>query len=1506
MKSFIVTLFFLFGIVSSFFSQVSSYSFSQSSGTYTAITGGTSHNTTQSDNANYSFTLPFTFTYNGTGYTVARPTTNGFLVLGANAPSTSNYTPLSSGTTNFAISAFALDLRSIVRSEVLGTAPNRIYVCQWSSVERWSGSSWQADAMNFQIRLYETTNVIDIIYGSNTGTSTSSSVQVGLRGSANTDYNNRSKTGNTAWLNNTSAGSANTSTVNYVNTSLPASGTTFTWTPPVPPTITSLGTSSGCVGSQLVINGTNLTGATAANVKIGGTAVSSIVSNTGTVLTVVVGSGTTGTVSVTTLGGSATSSSSFTINSGPTISYTGSPFQYTQNTAISNLTPTTSGTSFSSTLPAGLTINSTTGVISGTPTTPQVATNYTITATASGCSNTTTISIAVRPSNDNCSAATALSCGTSGLSGTTVGTLTETPPQGLSSNFGVWYQFVGDGQISKITIVQGIDTRLLIMSASACGGPYTTVADIDEITSTNEVFSFTTTNSTQYYVYIAHYNPGSTTTGTFTISRECVTPATNDLCANASTLTIDATAISTSFTGSSSSGGAYVDATYPDLWYKVTPTCSGSYQFALTNSSFDADIYLYSDCSSTSNLMTGGATSANNETGTATLNAGTTYYLRVVDFGQGGSTFSLQVTSVSTGPNVPSSISGSTTVCSSTTDLVYSVTNVPGTTYNWTLPSGWSQTAGGTTNSITVTAGSSSGNISVTATTTCGTSSASTLGISVSSVPSISISPSSPTICIGDIQSLTSSLGPTTTHNVGPNAPLSGATSATFGISSFYNTFNVTQAATLVSVDVFPTATIGTSASIVIANSSGTIISTTNYTTTVTGGTRQTVTINFSMSVGNGYRIGQGGSGISMRRELSLGGYPYTSSVATITGSNNGSAYYYTYNMVFSTPNTITWSPVTNLFTNTSATTSYTAGTSTQIVYARPSTTTTYTVTGTNSLGCSSTSSTSITVNSPSASSINTATGQTLTNGDFVWDGSSTTSWGTSGNWYLYNGTSFEVATTDPNTSSNVFIVPSSTTQCISSVNSPILNLPKTINNLTVVTGATLDLSSNTLNVTGNIDERGSIIGSGTINLNGTGVQTISGTGTVTLPNLTINKLSGSVSLSNPLTVGNTLTMTSGNINNGTNLLEVGTSVSSIGSIDWTSGTVTGPLKRWFTNTTNSTQSSGIFPVGNSSFNRWAQINFTSVPTSGGSITTQYVSGLASTGLNGLPLTASGQLVQNYEDEGYWDITPDSYTGSLSQATYTITLRGNNLSSPTDISVTRIIKSSGPSHTTWQACGTHGSQSGNTTDFTINSTLNTGFSFFNIASNSNSPLPVELLDFNANCSESGILLTWRTASEHNTSHFNLEKSRNGIDWQKIHTEQAAGNSTHLITYNFTDNNSLNGLNYYRLNQYDLDGVSEQFGPISINCLESNGGYFSIFPNPSSTSFTILINNELLVGDAIMLITNDLGKEVYTKNITVLPGINLFNIESLDINSGIYYLSVVNNYYTSGVIKQVIR
>ena len=156
---------------------------------------------------------------------------------------------------------------------------------------------------------------------------------------------------------------------------------TFNVIPPPPPTITSLGSIAGCVGTTLTINGTNFAGATAAGVTIGGTPVTSIVSNSGTVMVVTIGTGTTGTVSVTALGGTVVSSQTFTVNPLPVISGMGCLF------VSSNLTLTgdPTGGSWTSGTPAIATIDVASGYVNALSNGSSV---ITYTAPTTGCIST--------------------------------------------------------------------------------------------------------------------------------------------------------------------------------------------------------------------------------------------------------------------------------------------------------------------------------------------------------------------------------------------------------------------------------------------------------------------------------------------------------------------------------------------------------------------------------------------------------------------------------------------------------------------------------------------------------------------------------------------------------------------------------------------------------------------------------------------------------------------------------------------------------------------------------------------------------------------------------------------------------------------------------------------------------------------------------------------------------------------------------------------------------------
>jgi hypothetical protein len=97
-----------------------------------------------------------------------------------------------------------------------------------------------------------------------------------------------------------------------------------------------------------------------------------------------------------------------------------------------------------------------------------------------------------------------------------------------------------------------------------------------------------------------------------------------------------------------------------------------------------------------------------------------------------------------------------------------------------------------------------------------------------------------------------------------------------------------------------------------------------------------------------------------------------------------------------------------------------------------------------------------------------------------------------------------------------------------------------------------------------------------------------------------------------------------------------------------------------------------------------------------------------------------------------------------------------------------------------------------------------------------SALPIKLLYFEGEEKESLNYLHWATATEHNTTHFIVEKSENGINWSELGTVAAAGNSTQELHYGITDNTVKPIFNYYRLTQYDIDGAYEMFDPIAIN------------------------------------------------------------------------------------------
>ena len=194
--------------------------------------------------------------------------------------------------------------------------------------------------------------------------------------------------------------------------------------------------------------------------------------------------------------------------------------------------------------------------------------------------------------------------------------------------------------------------------------------------------------------------------------------------------------------------------------------------------------------------------------------------------------------------------------------------------------------------------------------------------------------------------------------------------------------------------------------------------------------------------------------------------------------------------------------------------------------------------------------------------------------------------------------------------------------------------------------------------------------------------------------------------------------------------------------------------------------------------------------------------------------------------------------------------------------------------------------------------------FFNIITNG--ALPVELLSFDGVCNESSIALNWSTASEHNSDYFEILKSRDGQLWNSIDKITASGFSNQLISYSTIDSEKSDVYNYYKLLQVDKDGQSKEYGPINVICNVNTKGYFSVFPNPTSGSFQVIVNDVNLMGNSKLIIKDTKGSEILTKELDIKYGINAIFVDDLKNSSGVYYIYLVNEKMTSIVIKIIIK
>ena len=382
---------------------------------------------------------------------------------------------------------------------------------------------------------------------------------------------------------------------------------------------------------------------------------------------------------------------------------------------------------------------------------------------------------------------------------------------------------------------------------------------------------------------------------------------------------------------------------------------------------------------------------------------------------------------------------------------------------------------------------------------------------------------------------------------------------------------------------------------------------------------------------------------------------------------------------------------------------------------------------------------------------------------------------------------------------------------------------------------------TNTLGTTGLI-ERNS-----TITLDGAGSQTMDCPGGETYYNLVLAKGGGEFTLNNDLTISNLLTMTTGNLR-----CDAGDFIVS--GYNRLSG---GGSNSYF-----ETVNGGMLQVGYSAVDATVRTIHLGDGTNYTPFTFQLKTATLSSANMRFSMTSSAHPQIGSANDfltRYWTFDATGITGSVNYDMSYQYVDGDV--SGTEANLLGAKYSGG----NWL----EGGSVNTTTNIITWSNVDSFSDATAMDDNPGSPLPIELIRFEAELEEDVVYLNWLTATEINNDYFTIERSANGIDYETIAEVEGAGNSTTVLSYDLIDENPLPGKSYYRLKQTDFDGT-HSYSKVRIVKRKTSKTKveMAVYPNPARDGiFSVELMNYTGSEEELNLHILDLqGRVVYSEKI----------------------------------------
>lgn len=169
-------------------------------------------------------------------------------------------------------------------------------------------------------------------------------------------------------------------------------------------------------------------------------------------------------------------------------------------------------------------------------------------------------------------------------------------------------------------------------------------------------------------------------------------------------------------------------------------------------------------------------------------------------------------------------------------------------------------------------------------------------------------------------------------------------------------------------------------------------------------------------------------------------------------------------------------------------------------------------------------------------------------------------------------------------------------------------------------------------------------------------------------------------------------------------------------------------------------------------------------------------------------------------------------------------------------------------------------------------------------------IPVELTSFAATISPNGIELRWETATETNNQGFEIQRSVDNRNFEKIAFVNGKGTITEKQYYSYLDKTGLNGSVFYRLKQLDFGGTHHFSNTVEVSraiSYELSQNYPNPF-NPTTTITYSIPQNSFVT----LKVYDILGSEVAELvNGEVEAGVHKVNFNGFNLNSGVYFYTI---------------